>query len=355
MLLTAEAQALEDSDPERALNLSLEAHGLAPSLIPAAAIAGRLLASRGNTPRAAKIIQKTWAKAPHPELATAYAYARIGDSPRDRLDRVRQLAALNPYSIESPIAVAIAAIEAHEHGEARSALAPYLENGLTRRIASLMARIEAEEHGDKGRVREWLARAVNAPRDPAWTADGVVAERWMPASPVTGALDAFEWRVPVSELETADHSILGEELDGLIAIGDAKAADAATIVTRSAEAAPQAIDAETLAPENESKDTASAGGRAARNDTPLPEPVTQSARDATRATRAPGAAPPKPAEPVPATISAPVADATTTGETPRKPAPPRPPRIFTAPPAPDDPGTDADDSEPATPLRPYGV
>ena len=69
-------------------------------LIPAAAIAGRLLASRGNTPRAAKIIQKTWAKSPHPELATAYAYARIGDSPRDRLDRVRQLAALNPYSIE---------------------------------------------------------------------------------------------------------------------------------------------------------------------------------------------------------------------------------------------------------------
>jgi HemY protein len=107
VLLTAEAQSLEDSDPEKALSLSLEAHGLAPALIPAAAIAGRLLASRGNTPRAAKIIQRTWSKASHPELATAYAYARIGDSPRDRLDRIRQLAALNPYSIESPIAVAV--------------------------------------------------------------------------------------------------------------------------------------------------------------------------------------------------------------------------------------------------------
>jgi HemY protein len=356
VLLTAEAQALEDSDPERALNLSLEAHGLAPSLIPAAAIAGRLLASRGNTPRAAKIIQKTWAKAPHPELATAYAYARIGDSPRDRLDRVRQLAALNPYSIESPIAVAIAAIEAHEHAEARSALTPYLENGLTRRIASLMARIEAEEHGDKGRVREWLARAVNAPRDPAWTADGVVAERWMPVSPVTGALDAFEWRVPVSEPETADHNILGEELDGLIAIGAAKAADEATVVFHAAEQAPQTIDVEDLAPESQSKDAASRtdGGRTARSDTPLPEPVSQAVRDTTKTTRAPGAAPPKPAEPAHPSTQAPTADAART-EALRKPVPPRAPRIFTAPPAPDDPGTDADDSEPASPLRPYGV
>ena len=98
MLLTAQAQTAEESDPERALTLALEAHGLAPDLVPAAAIAGRLLASRGNTPRAAKILQRTWSRSPHPDLATAYAYARIGDSPRDRLDRVKQLAALSPNS-----------------------------------------------------------------------------------------------------------------------------------------------------------------------------------------------------------------------------------------------------------------
>ena len=69
-------KAAEETDPERALNLSIEAHGLAPDLVPAASIAGRLLASRGNTPRAAKILQRTWSRAPHPDLATAYAYAR---------------------------------------------------------------------------------------------------------------------------------------------------------------------------------------------------------------------------------------------------------------------------------------
>ncbi len=83
--------------------------------------------------------------------------------------------------------MALAAIEARDYAEARRSLAPYLEDGLTRRMAVLMARIEGEEGGDKGRVREWLARAVNAPRDAAWTADGVVSERWAPISPVTGA------------------------------------------------------------------------------------------------------------------------------------------------------------------------
>ena len=216
VLLTAQAQVLEDDNPDKALTLALEAHALAPALIPAAAIAGRLLAARGNVPRAAKVIQKTWAKSPHPELATAYAYARVGDSPRDRLDRIKQLVALNPRSPESPIALALAAVEARDYAEARRSLAPYLEDGLTRRMAVLMARIEAEDGGDKGRAREWIARAVNAPRDAAWIADGVVSERWAPISPVTSQLDAFEWRVPVEDIENGDLGVLGGGLQDLL-------------------------------------------------------------------------------------------------------------------------------------------
>ncbi len=210
---------MEESESEKALTLAQEAHSLAPSLVPAAAIAGRLLASRGNTPKAAKILQKTWTKSPHPDLATAYAYARIGDSPRDRLDRVKQLAALTPHSIESPIAVAMTAIDAKSFDEARRALAPLLEGRLTQRVATLMARIEGEEHGDKGKVREWLARAVNAPRDPAWTADGIVSDHWAPVSPVTGALDAFQWRVPVDEMQAAEGEELTTRLESLVALG----------------------------------------------------------------------------------------------------------------------------------------
>ena len=219
VLLTAQAQAAEEDDPNRALHLAVEANGLAPDLVPAATIAGRLLAARGNTPRAAKILQKTWSRSPHPDLANTYAYARIGDSPRDRLDRVKQLAALAPNSIEGPVAVATAAIEAHQFDDARNALKPLLDGRMTQRVATLMARIEGEEHGDKGRVREWLARAVNAPRDPAWTADGVVAEHWSPISPVTGALDSFRWRVPVEPIEKREGEVLASKLEELVTLG----------------------------------------------------------------------------------------------------------------------------------------
>ena len=147
------------------------------------------------------MLLKTWRLSPHPDLAAAYAYARPGDSPRDRLNRMRHLARLTPHDSEGPIALAITAIEAREWDEARNALEPLLEGRLTQRVATLMARIEGEQHGHTGRVREWLARAVNAPRDPAWTADGVVSDRWAPVSPVTGALDAFRWRVPVEAVE----------------------------------------------------------------------------------------------------------------------------------------------------------
>ncbi len=219
VLLTAQAQDLEDKDPERALNLSLDAHKLAPGLVPAAAIAGRLLASRGATPKATKLLQKTWQKSPHPDLATAFAYARLGDSPRDRLDRVRKLAQLNPHSLESAIALANAAIEAKDYTAARKALEPLKEGRLTQRACTLMARIEGEEHGDKGAVREWLARAVNAPRDPAWTADGVISEHWSAVSPVTGALDAFQWRVPVESMEKTADEIVARKLEELVALG----------------------------------------------------------------------------------------------------------------------------------------
>lgn len=234
VLLTAQAQRAEDRDPDRGLALALEAHNLAPALVPASAIAGRLLASRGNTAKAAKVLQKTWLKAPHPDLAAAYAYARIGDSPMDRLDRVRQLSNMQQNSIESPIAVARVAIEAKNFDVARSALEPLLEDRLTQRVATLMARIEAEEKGDAGRVREWLARAVNAQRDPAWTADGVVSDEWAPVSPVTGQLDAFEWRVPVEALESADSDLLADKLAELAVLGaPLDAIDAKSIATPS--------------------------------------------------------------------------------------------------------------------------
>jgi HemY protein len=73
-----------------------------------------------------------------------------------------------------------------------------------------MAELEEREHGDEGRAREWMTRAVSARRDPAWTADGFVTERWMPVSPVTGRLDAFQWKDPLAGL-TSEAALVANE------------------------------------------------------------------------------------------------------------------------------------------------
>jgi len=265
VLLTAQAQASEVNDPERAMKLADEAHTLAHDLIPATAIAGRLLASRGNVQKASKVLQQGWRKGPHPDIAVAYAYARVGDSPRDRLNRVKQLASLSPHSPESPIAVAMAAIEARDFAAARDALEPMIDGRLSSRVCTLMAKIEGEE-GNTGAVREWLARAVNAPRDPAWTADGVVADDWAPLSPVTGELDAFRWRVPVEAAQPRDSAILHEKIEELVKLGARPEAVAAAGVAGVAGATATDSDASASAVDDaQTPSDTSAGATSAHN------------------------------------------------------------------------------------------
>ncbi len=199
VLLTARALTAEQGERESALPLALEAVKLAPDLVPAAELAGRLLGEAGDIRKASRIVEKAWEANPHPDLADTYAHLRMGDSARERLTRVQRLADRAPGHAESALAVARAALDAQEFAVARAALRPLMREP-TQRVAALMAEIEQRETGDEGRAREWMARALRAARDPAWTADGIVSDRWLPVSPASGRLDAFQWRVPLAEL-----------------------------------------------------------------------------------------------------------------------------------------------------------
>jgi HemY protein len=200
VVLTAQAQEAEASDPDAALDLSGKALKLDPGLVPAAVLAARINFARGYLKRGLKVIEKAWAINHHPDLADAYAHARPGESTRDRLARIRRLIAVAPGGEDGAVALARAAIEARDWKLAREAIADYASGRPRARICVLMAEIEEGEFGDKGRAREWLSRAVAAPRDPAWVADGYVSERWLPVSPVTDELGAFVWKVPMESL-----------------------------------------------------------------------------------------------------------------------------------------------------------
>ena len=202
VLQTAIALELPAQESAEALRLSRDAAELAPDLVPAAALAARLLSARGELRKAARLIEASWKAQPHPDLASAYLDLRPGDSTKDRLARARTLAKFAPDDPESALCVAQAAMEARDFALARATLQPLIEGGTrpTARICLLMAELEEMDGGAEGKVREWLGRASRAPRDKTWVADGVACDVWAPVSPITGKLDAFRWEAPAERL-----------------------------------------------------------------------------------------------------------------------------------------------------------
>lgn len=362
VLLTALAQELEDSDMEEALGYALEANRLAPGLVPAAVIAGRIHAGRGRMAPALKIVRKAWRQMPHPDLAIVSAYARPGDSVRDRMQRIKDLASLTPGHREAAIAVANAAVEAQDWALAREVLGPLARARPTQRVCTLMARIEAADSGHKGFVKEWLARAINAAGDPKWVADGVVADEWSPISPVTHKLDAFNWQVPPEEDFVSDETLtLKRLLAGLV-------------VAEGIERDGDVVDGDTDAPDGGPDDDGGDGGGEAQDmaasgeadyDSNLPVVVDEDSGDKTKSAEDPDedsvidddddetpavilAPPPDEAEPddeagdeKQPNKSARVAGGgkAQKGKQKRR----RRTKIYVAPPAPDDPGTDSGD------------
>jgi HemY protein len=195
-LLSAEALPLETTDRDRAFVLASEAHKLDPALVPAALIAARIEAGRNSLRKAMKILRRTWQLSPHVAVAEAAAFARPADTPENRLARVRDLVALKDGGDEGKVALARAAIAARAWTEARQALEPLIEGRPQARVCALMADLEEGETGERGRAREWLARAMRAAPDPMWVADGIASPVWMPVSPVTGEIGNCEWKVP---------------------------------------------------------------------------------------------------------------------------------------------------------------
>ena len=246
VLLTADAMAKQASDPEVARERAVEAIKLEPTLVPAAVLAGRLLGRAGELRRASKILETAWRETPHPEIAEAYMRLRDGDGPRDRLERARMLQRLAPAGhTEAALTVVRAALDAQDFATARGAIIHSIQEP-TQRICLLMAELEAAEHGDVGKAREWAARAVRAKRDPAWVADGYVSERWLPISPVTGRIDAFEWKVPPIEL---GGPILEHEMETAFTVVEAAASAHPTgPVAAPVEPAPKAAPAPILVP-----------------------------------------------------------------------------------------------------------
>lgn len=240
VLLTAKAGEKLESDPVSAREDAKHALKLAKGLVPAALIAAKSYLREDNLRKAATVLEPVWKNDPHPQIAQLYVRARSGDTAIDRLKRAERLESLKPNNIESLFAVAQTALDAKEFAKARAKAEAAARIEPRESIFLLMADIEEAETGDQGRVRYWMAQALRAPRDPAWVADGIVSEKWLPVSPVTGRLDAFEWKAPFGQLEGPVEDLA---IENAIAAAPARAAPARAepaVKTIIVEAAPEA-------------------------------------------------------------------------------------------------------------------
>ncbi|MCZ7465065.1 heme biosynthesis protein HemY [Rhizobium rhizogenes] len=236
VLLTAKAGEKLESDPIGAREDAKHALKLAKSLVPAALIAAKSYLREDNLRKAATVLEPVWKTDPHPQIAELYVRARSGDTAIDRLKRAERLESLKPNNIESLFAVAQAALDAKEFAKARAKAEAAARIEPRESIFLLMADIEEAETGDQGRVRYWMAQALRAPRDPAWVADSVVSEKWLPVSPVTGRLDAFEWKAPFGQLEGPVEDLT---IENAIAAAPARAEPEPAAKTIVVEAAPE--------------------------------------------------------------------------------------------------------------------
>jgi HemY protein len=213
VLSLADARAaFAEGNTARGNEAALQANRLAPTLIPAAALAARVQAGRGAKRKATRIVTAAWAANPHPELAAAFAAIEPDETPEARRRRFATLLAVAPDHPESRLLQAELALAAEDFPAARKALGDLAETQPTTRSLALMAAIERGQGAPDAVVRGWLAKALGASRGPQWICGKCthIHAAWAPVCENCGAFDTLEWTKPThaEDAGLADSALL---------------------------------------------------------------------------------------------------------------------------------------------------
>ncbi len=197
VLSLADARAsIARGDVSRGQEAALQANRLAPTLVPAAALAASIQVEKGSKRKAVKILTTAWAANPHPELAAAFAAIEPSESPSARRKRFDALIAANPGDPESHLLQTELALADEDFPAARKALGSLAETHPTTRSLALMAAMEKGQGAPEAVVRGWLAKALNASRGPQWVCGKCnhVHAAWVPVCENCGAFDTLDWK-----------------------------------------------------------------------------------------------------------------------------------------------------------------
>ena len=180
-----------------ALDRARKAQKTAPAFLPATLQLVALLHADGKNRAARKAAEQAWRAEPHPDLARLYLQVEGGADPAGRLKAAEALAALAPKARETHLAMARALLDARVWGQARR----HLETAggdPDAAFCRLFAELEQAENGDVALARDWLSRASEAPREPAWLCGNcsATAHEWSALCGHCGAFETLRWTTP---------------------------------------------------------------------------------------------------------------------------------------------------------------
>jgi HemY protein len=200
---------MDDAASIEAREAAIAANRQSPDLIPAAAMAARALADKGDRKGATRIVKKAWGVQPHPDLAAAFADIVPDESPAARIRRFRDLLGKDTGE-EARLTMAELYIADEDFPAARRAIGDLHQSHPTRRVMTLMAAVAKGEGDSDDTVRAWLARAVTAPRGNQWCCDTCQAihASWAPICDNCGGFDTLSWREPAETAQGAGDALL---------------------------------------------------------------------------------------------------------------------------------------------------
>ncbi len=196
------AQAMEQDGGKNAVALLKKAYKGDPAFIPAAELLADLYIKAGNHQAARRVICRTWAIDPHPDLVPLWM--RMVPAPRKKDSPAKQallwldkLIDVNSFGDRAMLEAAQIAMDASMPNEARQYLAAAEKIMAGSRYYMLMAMLE-EQNGDPEQAAHYRSLAADAPAGKVWTCreSGKIYERWMPFVPPHQSFNTMIWGYP---------------------------------------------------------------------------------------------------------------------------------------------------------------
>ncbi len=208
-----------------ALSYAAQAHALDEGFVPAATHYASILRDEGKTPKGLRVIEASWSRQCHPDLARTYDSLLAGEAPILRARHFERLVDLKSDDPQAHLAGAASALSAQLWGEARRHLDRAGARGpgpWTQQLCRLMAEVERHENMTPGGERLWLERSTQALRDPAWLCRDCQTKpgTWSPICPVCQSFASLDWISPTAENDAARRST-AEIIEPSIPVGRA--------------------------------------------------------------------------------------------------------------------------------------